>query len=66
MDRLSELIKERDDYQSHLALIEQHRLTHPHSGNRDRTAEIAESLRHRIAALDKEIAKLQRLSEDQL
>ena len=41
---LDQLIKERNDYISHLALIETGSLKHVHSGVDDRTAEIAQEL----------------------
>ena len=60
---LDQLIKERNDYIAHLALIETGGLKHPRSRADDRTAEIAQELRNRIAILDRKIAKLQGLAE---
>jgi hypothetical protein len=56
---LDQLIKERNDYKAHLALIETGCLKHLRSGANDQTAEIAQELCSRIAMLDKKIAKLQ-------
>ena len=59
---LDQLIKERNDYSAHLALIETGGLRHIRSEADDRTTEIAQELRNRIAALDQKIAKLQKPS----
>jgi hypothetical protein len=57
---LDQLIKERNDYSAHLALIETGSLKHMHSEVDDRTPVIAQELRNRIAVLDQKIAKLRR------
>jgi hypothetical protein len=59
---LDQLLKERNDYSAHLALIEKGGLKHLHSGVVDRTMEIAQELRNRIAVLDEKIARLQKVS----
>ena len=58
---LDQLIKERNDYSSHLALIETRSLKHIHSGVDDRTVEIAQELRKqdlRAGSEDRQIAEI--------